>query len=102
MKRNVSQQFFRVGEEAFVCFLDFSYHRPTTGLVRLKRAVSASKSCADFQSAVSPICNRQGLEFSEGAYVSRRLAECNSAIQQIENLRYNLADNSNTAVGCKT
>jgi hypothetical protein len=43
---------------------------------------------ADFQSAVSPICNRQGIEF----WLARRICPCsaewNSAIQQIGNLRY--------------
>ena len=42
---------------------------------------------ADFQSAVSPICNRLGLEHS-AALVFAGAAEYNSAIQQIENLRY--------------
>jgi hypothetical protein len=47
---------------------------------------------ADFQSAVSPICNRQRVRYSKGARVLRRSAECNSAIRQIENLRYFLLD----------
>src|SRR5260370_42504475 len=42
---------------------------------------------ADFQSAVSPICNRQSVEFS-GLFELSAPAEYNSAIQQIENLRY--------------
>ena len=46
------------------------------------------QSSADLQSAVSPICNRQG----SGCLLALRAyapsAECNSAIQQIENLRY--------------
>src|SRR5439155_4664481 len=36
---------------------------------------------ADFQSAVSPICNRQGTASSSTSPRNRRLAECNSAIQ---------------------
>src|SRR5881396_2474441 len=43
---------------------------------------------ADFQSAVSPICNRQSVGSVPGAVVPRRLAECNSAIQQTTSLRY--------------
>jgi len=39
---------------------------------------------ADFQSAVSPISNRQRAT----ALLGGRPAECNSAIQQIGNLRY--------------
>jgi hypothetical protein len=47
----------------------------------------ASKRSADFQSAVSRIFNPQRVKIVE---VSEFLqpAECNSAIQQIENLRY--------------
>jgi len=44
-------------------------------------------SSADFQSAVSPICNRQAYVLSSAAEHGP-LAECNSAKQQIENLRY--------------
>jgi hypothetical protein len=43
---------------------------------------------ADFQSAVSPICNRQSVGSVPRAVVPRRLAECNSAIQQTTSLRY--------------
>jgi hypothetical protein len=42
---------------------------------------------ADFQSAVSPICNRLGSKPSTTQVLSTP-AEYNSAIQQIENLRY--------------
>src|SRR5437016_4078672 len=43
---------------------------------------------ADLQSAVSPICNRQGFRVLPRPRIVGRLAECNSAIQQIANLRY--------------
>ena len=43
---------------------------------------------ADFQSAVSPICNRQSVEKFQRCRLGRSAAECNSAIQQITNLRY--------------
>jgi hypothetical protein len=43
---------------------------------------------ADFQSAASPIFNRQSVEFSAARETIGQLAEWNSAIQQIENLRY--------------
>jgi len=43
---------------------------------------------ADLQSAVSPICNRQGIEFWLACRTGRCSAEWNSAIQQIGNLRY--------------
>jgi len=43
---------------------------------------------ADLQSAVSPICNRQGYEDSKAMHVSAPPAEYNSAIRQIANLRY--------------
>ena len=38
--------------------------------------------------AVSPICNRQGVETIRSLSNSSQPAECNSAIQQIQNLRY--------------
>src|SRR5262249_34346575 len=50
-------------------------------------------SSADFQSAVSPISNRPRVNPCK----SRRCwhaAECNSALQQIENLRYGTARHS--------
>src|SRR5258708_7395127 len=37
---------------------------------------------ADFQSAVSPTCSRQGVGLVPRVGVSQRLAECNSAIQR--------------------
>ena len=43
---------------------------------------------ADFQSAVSPICNRQDTGLLLPRPVSAGSAECNSAIRPIENLRY--------------
>ena len=46
------------------------------------------RGSADFQSDVSPICNRQALFFLSRARKCHAPAECNSAIQQIENLRY--------------
>jgi len=45
---------------------------------------------ADFQSAVSPISNRQGAGKSQRARTGRRPAECNSAIRQSATLRYKL------------
>jgi hypothetical protein len=45
------------------------------------------KRSADFQSAVSPICNRQAVGFKRFDFNAD--AEYNSAIQQIENLRFN-------------
>jgi branched-chain amino acid transport system permease protein len=43
---------------------------------------------ADSQSAVSPICNRQGDDISRAAGIDCRPAESNSAIQQTASLRY--------------
>jgi len=43
---------------------------------------------ADFHSAVSPGWTRPGLQIRRSACSFGRLAEWNSAIQQIENLRY--------------
>ncbi|MBM3840203.1 MAG: carbon-nitrogen hydrolase family protein [Verrucomicrobia bacterium] len=45
---------------------------------------------ADFQSAVSPISNRQGAGKSQRARTGRRPAEYNSAIRQSATLRYEL------------
>jgi hypothetical protein len=42
----------------------------------------------DFQSAVSPNCIRQGIDPAGGLRTLDRDADCKSAIQQIENLRY--------------
>ena len=38
--------------------------------------------------AVSPICNRQSVRSSSALACAATAAECNSAIQQITNLRY--------------
>jgi len=57
-----------------------------------KLVAGASRS-ADWQSAVSPICNRQAAANSERAGTTGQLADCKSAIQQIENLRYGAARN---------
>ena len=46
---------------------------------------------ADFQSAVSPNCIRQGVGLTTGVGLSQRLAECNSAIRQSITLRYSAA-----------
>jgi len=47
------------------------------------------RSCsADFQSAVSPSCTRQGVSFANGAGITARPEDYKSAVQQIENLRY--------------
>jgi len=43
---------------------------------------------ADLQSAVSPICNRQRTGHRLARRAMPHSAECNSAIQQIANLRY--------------
>src|SRR5438874_11586847 len=51
-------------------------------------AKESSGRSADLQSAVSPICNRQRVENNGHSGVLARSAECNSAIQQIANLRY--------------
>src|SRR5438093_11895181 len=51
---------------------------------------------ADFQSAVSPICNRQRVQWIQRAPAFGLSAECNSAIQQIENLRYFFAARRST------
>ena len=59
--------------------------------VSVRCAVSSrefSRRSADLQSAVSPICNRQIVQLLERAGVFKASAECNSAIQQIANLRY--------------
>src|SRR5712692_10504235 len=45
---------------------------------------------ADFQSAVSPICNWQDVQWLQSAPGCPRSAEYNSAERQIENLRYGL------------
>jgi hypothetical protein len=48
----------------------------------------ARQECsAELHSAVSPICNRRGFQRTEAAWFSRGV-EFNSAIRQIENLRY--------------
>ena len=49
---------------------------------------SRNPSSADLHSAVSPICNRQGLGTDWLSDAGERHAECNSAIRQIKNLRY--------------
>jgi len=49
---------------------------------------SRTQSSAGLQPAVSPICNRQTVESSKRVEQEKRLAECNSAIQQVPNLRY--------------
>jgi hypothetical protein len=51
-------------------------------------ALGAIARSADFQSAVSPIFNRQALDKSGQPSAIVSSAECNSAIQQISNLRY--------------
>jgi hypothetical protein len=47
-------------------------------------------------SAVSQICNLRGTEKSWRVLKVSRLAECNSAIQQIKNLRYICAAQKHT------
>jgi REP element-mobilizing transposase RayT len=49
---------------------------------------SKRRRSADFQSAVSPTWSRQGVDQHGWLKAVRRAAEYNSAIQQIENLRY--------------
>ena len=48
----------------------------------------ARRCSADFQSAVSQICNLRPLGLFKAAGLFVRSADCKSAIQQIENLRY--------------
>jgi hypothetical protein len=52
-----------------------------------KFAEAHQECSAELNSAVSPICNRQGVQGIEAAEFSR-IAEFNSAIRQIKNLRY--------------
>jgi hypothetical protein len=52
-----------------------------------KFAEARQKCSAELNSAVSPICNRQDVQGMEAAGISR-IAEFNSAIRQIKNLRY--------------
>jgi hypothetical protein len=54
----------------------------------VKSEVWALPSSAELRSAVSPIFNRQGLRSAAGWSAGGCVAECNSAIRQIENLRY--------------
>jgi len=56
--------------------------------------VSRESCSADFQSAVSPICNRQSVRSVPRSGASQRPAECNSAIQQSTTQRYDGALNS--------
>src|SRR6185369_9159363 len=56
-----------------------------THLFTVRRELDHS---ADFQSAVSPNCIRQGVASVPRDGVPQRLAECNSAIQQSATLRY--------------
>src|SRR5438477_10551280 len=55
---------------------------------------NAQSRSADFQSAVSPSFTRQGVECGTSQRVIARSAECNSAIRQIKNLRYDLPTGS--------
>jgi hypothetical protein len=54
----------------------------------------ASQGCiklgrsADFQSAVSQVCNLHAARFSNAHRAAERAAGCNPAIQQVTNLRY--------------
>ena len=43
---------------------------------------------AELHSAVSQVCNLLGVEVTRAFLKFQRPAECNSAIQQIKNLRY--------------
>ena len=52
------------------------------------RATSARRRSAELHSAVSQICNLQGVKIFQRPLDGARPAECNSAIRQIENLRY--------------
>src|SRR6266487_2611798 len=49
----------------------------------------ARRRSAELHSAVSQICNLRRSRNPKAVGKIARLAECNSAIQQIENLRYN-------------
>ena len=55
-----------------------------------------SHSSAELHSAVSPICNRQGVGTGWISGAGERCAECNFAIQQIKNLRYGQSSRSVT------
>ncbi len=50
--------------------------------------VQKLRSSADLESAVSPICNRPAVDNAQVFRIARGHAECNPAIQQITNLRY--------------
>jgi len=55
-----------------------------------KRPLAAAPY-AYLSSLAAQICNRQSVHWFERRWVIERSAECNSAIQQITNLRYFLA-----------
>ena len=57
-----------------------------------KMNANARTRSADLQSAVSQICNLRSVGRFGALRSLPRPAECNSAIQQIENLRYDPAD----------
>src|SRR6266550_2621672 len=57
---------------------------------KIRRPKSEFVSSADLQSAVSPICNRQSAHLFWSDRIFEESAECNSAIQQISNLRYRI------------
>src|SRR5438876_8449292 len=60
---------------------------PRTGRGRRSAPVRVYRS-ADFQSAVSPICNRQGTDRSQDGRFCQRAAGCKPAVQQTSSLRY--------------
>ena len=73
-------------------------HFPLTlTLSKREYLFSALPTCgrsADFQSAVSPNCIRQGVGSSQHLGLCQSFAECNSAIQQSTTLRYGGALNT--------
>jgi len=58
-----------------------------TGIRDLELSTHRGRS-AELHSAVSQVCNLRGVEVTRALLKFQRPAECNSAIQQIENLRY--------------
>ena len=74
--------------------------------MRIQRKAAArqsrNQSSAELHSAVSPICNRQDVGAGWISGAGERYAECNSAIQQIKNLRYGKSSQNATAMGDST
>jgi hypothetical protein len=57
--------------------------------MKIPSQITAAQGCsAELHSAVSQICNLRSRWLAKANWNIRRAAECNSAIQQIKNLRY--------------